>query len=150
MGNIQPRLWKNLAKAGALCVGDLFSDANLFMLLKIEEQIDQLKGIAADSFSLLKLAVHSILYNCTRMYRHRIHTAGGGGFSGTYYIPHLSKCINPWFAFLDKCEEIKRAIFEAQATRPLMSNLPVIVSCESIRTPSRIVCNRPEQKHLEA
>ncbi len=130
-GNIQHRLWKNLAKAGAYCAGDLFSDSNLFMLLEIEEQIDQLKGISADSLSLLKLAVHSILYNCTRMYRHRIHTAGGGGFSGTYYIPHLSKCINPWFAFLDKCEEIKKAILEAQTTRLLAPILPVVVSCDS-------------------
>ncbi|NTU80342.1 MAG: site-specific DNA-methyltransferase [Chloroflexales bacterium] len=122
--NIQPRLWKNLAKAGAVYASDLFSDANLAVLLEIERQIFALDGLSQAAIRLLRLCVHAILYNCTRMYRYRTHTAGGGGFSGTYYIPHLSKCINPWSSFLDKCGDIKRAILEvrenAQASNAIM------------------------------
>ena len=125
-GNIQPRLAKNLARAGAKYVAGLFSDANLYCLLEIERAIDQLPDVSNASRSLLHLAVHAILYNCTRMYRHR---AKGGFISGTYYIPHLSKCINPWGSFLDKCREIERAIDEAQSA-PL-PGLHGIVSVES-------------------
>lgn len=130
-GNIQPRLWKNLRKAGAVHAADLFSDANLSTLLLIESEIDALPEISDSARHLLHLAVHAILYNCTRMYRHRTHTAGGGGFSGTYYIPHLSKCINPWPAFLDKCREIERAIAETETTKTNLACSSVIVSNES-------------------
>jgi hypothetical protein len=125
-GNIQPRLSKNLARAGATQVAGLFSDANLDCLLEIEKAIDCLTSVSGASRSLLHLAVHAILYNCTRMYRHR---AKGGFISGTYYIPHLSKCINPWGSFLDKCGEIERAIIEAQSAS--LSGVDAIVSVES-------------------
>jgi 16S rRNA G966 N2-methylase RsmD len=129
-GNIQPRLSKNLAKAGANVVGDLFSEANLAALLRIQEGIRTLTGVSREAIGLLQLALHAVLYNCTRMYRHRTHTAGGGGFSGTFYIPHLSKCINPWSAFLDKCNDMQRAITEAQI-KARGSEVEVLVSCES-------------------
>lgn len=125
-GNIPPRLSKNLAKAGATTAAELFSDANLRCLLEIEAAIDELDDVSQSSRDLLHLAVHAILYNCTRMYRHR---AKGGFMSGTYYIPHLSKCINPWESFLDKCTEITRAIAEAQAIP--IDRLNCVVSVES-------------------
>lgn len=125
-GNIQPRLWKNLARAGAIRVADLFSDANLSCLLEITTGIDALPGVSNASRSLLHLAVHAILYNCTRMYRNR---AKGGFVSGTYYIPHQSKCINPWESFVSKCKEIERAIDEASCND--LDELSAIVSVES-------------------
>lgn len=125
-GNIQPRLAKNLARAGATTVAELFSDANLYCLLEIEKAIDGLHDVSQSARSLLHLGVHAILYNCTRMYRHR---AKGGFISGTYYIPHLSKCINPWESFLDKCSEIQRGINEAQIVS--LERLSCIVSVES-------------------
>jgi 16S rRNA G966 N2-methylase RsmD len=129
-GNIQPRLSKNLAKAGAYVVGDLFSEANLLALLSIQNGIQAITGVSREAIGLLQLALNAVLYNCTRMYRHRTHTAGGGGFSGTFYIPHLSKCINPWAAFLDKCSDMQRAITEAQS-KAGGDEVQVLVSCES-------------------
>lgn len=113
-GNIPPRLSKNIAKAGVRIVGELFSDLNLRILLEIKRQIDIL-DFPENVKRILKLALNSVLLNSSRMYRHRIKTAGGGGFSGTYYIPHLSKCINPWNAFLEKCEEMIRGVEEIQS-----------------------------------
>ncbi len=132
-GNIQPRLSRNLKKSGVEVVGHLFSKINIDALLKIEEGITLLHEVSESSKSLLMLALHSILYNCTRMYRYRLYTTGGGGFSGTYYIPHLSKCINPWSAFIKKCSVLENAINEINTSDKgdfANSKLPVVVSCE--------------------
>ncbi len=128
-GNIPPRLSKNIAKAGVSIVGELFSDLNLRILLEIKRQIDTLDS-SENTKQILKLALNSILLNSSRMYRHRIKTAGGGGFSGTYYIPHLSKCINPWNAFLEKCEEMIRGVEEIQRNI-IGKNVNVVVSTET-------------------
>lgn len=129
--NIQPRLSKNLAKAGATVAGELFSGANLETLTHISNAIEELGNVSSDAKELLHFALHSIIYNCTRMYRYRVHTAGGGGFSGTYYIPHLSKSINPWGAFLDKCKAVGKAILEAQSTQISPMENCAVVSVES-------------------
>lgn len=131
-GNIPPRLSKNLAKAGASVVGELFSDLNLKTLLKIRELIEGI-DISLEAQQCLQFALHAILYNSTRMYRHRIHTAGGGGFSGTYYIPHMSKCINPWDAFQSKVQSMLKGIEQIQESLSSVSPfLPkAIVSTES-------------------
>jgi DNA modification methylase len=117
-GNIQPRLWKNLKKAGAITAADLFSDANLEALQLIDNNIKHLDGVTESAKALLHLALHAVLYNCTRMYRHRTKTAGGGGY--------LSKCLNPWPAFADKCREIERAIQEASTESEQGARLHVV------------------------
>ena len=87
-GNIPPRLSKNLARAGATTVAELFSDANLHCLLEIERAIDGLHNISQSARDLLHLGVHAILYNCTRMYRHR---AKGGFYERDILHPAFVK-----------------------------------------------------------
>ncbi len=128
--NIPPRLSKNIAKAGVTVVGELFSDLNLRVLLETKQQIDNLNS-PENVKSILKLALNSVLLNSSRMYRYRTKTAGGGGFSGTYYIPHLSKCINPWSAFLEKCSEMIRGIQEIQHALVSYEKITAIISTES-------------------
>jgi DNA modification methylase len=129
-GNIPPRLSKNIAKVGVTVVGELFSDLNLRVLLEIKNQIDNLNS-SENVKSILKLALNSVLLNSSRMYRYRTKTTGGGGFSGTYYIPHLSKCINPWNAFLEKCYEMIRGVEEIQLALIGHEKVTAIVSTET-------------------
>jgi len=129
-GNIPPRLSKNIAKAGVTVVGELFSDLNLRVLLEIKHQID-ISNSPESVKSILKLALNSVLLNSSRMYRYRTKTTGGGGFSGTYYIPHLSKSINPWSAFLEKCSEMVRGVSEIQQIFLGYKEISAIVSTET-------------------
>lgn len=127
-GYIPPRLSKNLSKAGVDTVGELFSDLNLRVLLEIWNGIDII-DVDNDAKKALRLAFNAILLNSSRMYRHRVKTTGGGGFSGTYYIPHMSKCMNPWSQFLSKIKSIGKGIGERN--KLLHGDVGAIVSTES-------------------
>ena len=129
-GFIPPRLSKNIAKAGVHVVGELYTDLNLRTLLALRTLVSDAAVRQQVKQSLL-LALHAILYNSSRMYRHRTRSAGGGGFSGTYYIPHMSKCVSPWASFLAKCRDLERGIGAIQGSLTAGRYGHALVSTES-------------------
>jgi len=66
-------------------VAEMFTKRNLWALAAVNEYANQ---------DHLRLAFSSILLNSSRLYRHR--TGGGGGPTGTYYMPQESRELAVW------------------------------------------------------
>lgn len=66
-------------------VAELFTKRNLWALASVNNHAKQ---------EHLRLAFSSILINSSRLYRHR--QGGGGGPTGTYYMPQVSREVAVW------------------------------------------------------
>lgn len=66
-------------------VAKLFTKRNLWALAAINQHVNQ---------THVKMAFSSILLNSSRLYRHR--AGGGGGPTGTYYLPQVSRELAVW------------------------------------------------------
>ncbi len=103
-------------------VAELFTKRNLWALSAINEFAKQ---------PHLRMAFSSILLNSSKLYRHR--EGGGGGPTGTYYLPQVSRELAVWSQVEDKVRSyliIGNQVDSGQITISTQSatNMPEVVS----------------------
>ena len=91
-------------------VAELFTKRNLWALAATY----QLVGM-----DHLRLALSSVTLNSSRLYRNR--HGGGGGPTGTYYIPQDSREIAVWPQFAEKTKEMSRIEWHVASNTLLVS-----------------------------
>lgn len=104
---LEPRLYKNLAKAGATNVTELYTLRNAAVLQALLEEIQNLE-CSDEVRRTLEIAFSGIVWITSRQCR----ASSTQVLDATYYIPHESKELNAWSSFETKANlaiKVKRA-----------------------------------------
>lgn len=101
---VEPRLVKNVAKAGVATIADLYDPAAAAVLSAIRSAIDNLECDDATRVQL-RVAFSGILW--TTSIQNRVGQSAV--LDATYYVPHNSHRINVWSSFEKKAKLVAKA-----------------------------------------
>ena len=118
---LEPRLYRNLQKAGATTVATLYTPRNAAVLAALIENIRSLK--CSDEVRLiLEIAFSGIVWITSRQCR----ASSSQVLDATYYVPHESKELNAWSSFGTKVK-LARKVKQLQRFR----STAVVISTQS-------------------
>lgn len=125
---VEPRLVKNVAKAGVTTIADLYDNSAAAVLSAIRSAIDDLDCDISTRVHL-RVAFSGILW--TTSIQNRVGQSAV--LDATYYVPHNSHRINAWNSFEKKAKLVAKANDE----RPFHSG-HVLISTQSATDLSQI------------
>lgn len=125
---LEPRLFKNLRKAGSSNVADLYTPRNVAVLVALIENIRDL-DCSEEARLALEVAFSGIVWITSRQCR----ASSTQVLDATYYVPHESKELNVWNSFETKvqlAEKVKRV--------QLFRSTDIVISTQSATKLSEI------------